>query len=91
MKTNAATTNHRKSQSRLKPEVKDDLKSMPIREFKIAVYWVFMTPLSWGWALFVWDYVLVWLLVNDRLKLLVYRVFDPSAVPLLEKQPLLNH
>ncbi len=42
----------------------------------IAVYGVFMTPLSWGWAAFVWGYALVWFLVNDRLKLLAYRWLD---------------
>ncbi len=43
----------------------------------IAVYGLFMMPLGWGWALFVWGYALSWFLVNDRLKLLAYRVFDP--------------
>jgi H+-transporting ATPase len=43
----------------------------------IAVYGLFMTPLGWGWALFVWGYALVWFLMNDRLKLLAYRIFDP--------------
>jgi H+-transporting ATPase len=43
----------------------------------IAVYGLFMTPLGWGWALFVWGYALVWFLVNDRVKLLAYRIFDP--------------
>jgi H+-transporting ATPase len=43
----------------------------------IAVYGLFMTPLGWGWALFVWGYALAWFLVNDRLKLLAYRIFDP--------------
>ena len=37
-----------------------------------------MTPLGWGWALFVWGYALVWFLVNDRVKLLAYRIFDPA-------------
>jgi H+-transporting ATPase len=54
----------------------------------IAVYGLFMTPLGWGWALSVWGYALVWFLVNDRLKLLAYRVFDPSAAPLLAKIPV---
>jgi H+-transporting ATPase len=27
--------------------------------------------------LFVWGYALAWFLVNDRLKLLAYRIFDP--------------
>ena len=52
----------------------------------IAVYGLFMTPLGWGWALFVWGYALVWFLVNDRVKLLAYRVFDPTAAPLLAKK-----
>jgi H+-transporting ATPase len=43
----------------------------------IAVYGLFMTPLGWGWAGFVWGYALLWFLVNDRIKLLAYRVFDP--------------
>jgi len=42
----------------------------------IAVYGLFMTPLGWGWAGFVWGYALVWFLINDRLKLLAYKIFD---------------
>jgi H+-transporting ATPase len=48
----------------------------------IAVYGLFMTPLGWGWALFVWGYALIWFLVNDRVKLLAYRMFDPCAAVL---------
>ncbi len=54
----------------------------------IAVYGLFMTPLGWGWALFVWGYALAWFLVNDRVKLLAYRIFDPTAAPLLAKKPV---
>ena len=43
----------------------------------IAVYGMLMTPLGWGWAGFVWGYALLWFLVNDRVKLLAYRIFDP--------------
>lgn len=43
----------------------------------IAVYGIFMTPLGWGWAGFVWGYALIWFLVNDRVKLLAYKIFDP--------------
>ena len=42
----------------------------------IAVYGLFMTPLGWGWAGFVWGYALLWALVNDRVKLAVYWVLD---------------
>ena len=43
----------------------------------IAVYGLFMTPLGWGWAAFVWGYALAWFLLNDRVKLLAYKIFDP--------------
>jgi len=42
----------------------------------IAVYGLFMTPIGWGWAAFVWGYALVWFLLNDRVKLLAYKIFD---------------
>jgi H+-transporting ATPase len=54
----------------------------------IAVYGLFMTPLGWSWALFVWGYALAWFLVSDRVKLLAYRVFDPTAAPLLGREPV---
>ncbi len=44
----------------------------------IAVYGLFMTPLGWGWALFVWGYALAWFLVNDQVKVLAYRLLDPA-------------
>ncbi len=49
----------------------------------IAVYGLLMTPLGWGWAGFVWGYALAWFLLNDRLKLLAYRILDPTQAPLL--------
>ncbi len=53
----------------------------------IAVYGLFMTPLGWGWAAFVWGYAVAWFLVNDRVKLLAYRIFDPTQAPLLARKP----
>ena len=53
----------------------------------IAVYGLFMTPLGWGWAAFVWGYAIAWALVNDRVKLLAYRIFDPTKPALLSKKP----
>jgi len=43
----------------------------------IAVYGLFMTPLGWKWAGFVWGYALLWFFVTDPVKLLAYRIFDP--------------
>jgi H+-transporting ATPase len=45
----------------------------------IAVYGLFMSPLGWKWAGFVWAYALVWALINDRVKLLAYRILDPKS------------
>ena len=42
----------------------------------IAVYGIFMAPIGWRWALFVWVYALAWFLVNDRVKLEAYKIFD---------------
>ena len=44
----------------------------------VAVYGVFMTPIGWKWTFIIWGYALVWALINDRLKLLAYRIFDPA-------------
>ncbi len=44
----------------------------------IAVYGLFMTPLGWKLAGMVWGYALVWALLTDRVKLLGYRLLDPS-------------
>jgi len=53
----------------------------------IAVYGLFMHPLGWGWAGFVWAYAIAWALVNDRVKLLTYRILDPTKPSLLSKKP----
>jgi H+-transporting ATPase len=42
----------------------------------LAVYGVLMPPIGWGWAAAVWGYALAWFLVNDRVKLLAYRVLE---------------
>jgi H+-transporting ATPase len=52
----------------------------------IAVYGLFMTPIGWGWALFIWGYALAWFLVNDRVKLLAYQIFDPTKASLLGRK-----
>ena len=50
-----------------------------------AAVGIFMAPIGWGWALGVWGYALGWFLVNDRLKLAAYKIFDPAAPAILEK------
>ncbi len=54
----------------------------------IATYGLFMTPIGWGWALFVWGYALAWFLLNDRLKLLAYRVLARPTAASSGQRPL---
>jgi H+-transporting ATPase len=52
----------------------------------VSVYGIFVPSIGWGWALFVWSYALIWFLVNDRIKLLGYRIIDPMGRSLLTKK-----
>ncbi len=49
----------------------------------IAVYGVFMGGIG---RCSVWGYALLWFLVNGRVKLMAYRVFDPTDAPLLVRK-----
>jgi len=51
----------------------------------IAVYGLFMPPIGWNWALLVWGYAIAWFLLNDRVKLAAYRIFDPQHPGFLTK------
>ena len=44
----------------------------------IAVYGIFMPPIGWGWALFVWGYAIAWFLASDRVKLVAYQIFEKA-------------
>jgi hypothetical protein len=44
----------------------------PDRRNRIAGFGLFMPPVGWGWAPFVWGYALAWFLVTDRVKLAAY-------------------
>ena len=45
----------------------------------IAVYGLFMAPIGWHWAGFVWAYATAWFLFNDRVKLVADRFLDRDA------------
>ncbi|HVX86557.1 MAG TPA: plasma-membrane proton-efflux P-type ATPase [Phycisphaerae bacterium] len=49
----------------------------------IAALGLFMTPIGWLWALAVCAYSIAWMFINDRIKIMAYRVFDPTQPPLL--------
>ena len=49
-----------------------------------------VTPLAWYWALLVWGWAIAWFLVNDRCKLLAYRVLDhfgATDAPAVKSKP----
>ncbi len=46
----------------------------------ISVYGVFVAPLGWHWAFFVWGYAIAWALVSDVFKLATYRILDPASI-----------
>jgi H+-transporting ATPase len=56
----------------------------------LAVYGILMPAIGWMWALFVWGYALIWFLVNDRIKLLAYQVFDNRMPGLLRARQHLS-
>nr|WP_321353322.1 plasma-membrane proton-efflux P-type ATPase [uncultured Methanoregula sp.] len=45
----------------------------------IAIYGVFMTPVGWALALIVWGYALVCFLINDQIKVLLFRKIHPYS------------
>ena len=46
----------------------------------ICLFGFLVTPLWWGWAAIVWAYALTWFLLTDPVKLLAYRILDPTSV-----------
>ncbi len=42
----------------------------------IAVFGVFITPISWSIVGFIWLYCLVWIFIEDAMKIMVYRHLD---------------
>jgi H+-transporting ATPase len=46
----------------------------------IVVYGIFLPPIGWKLALFVWVYALAWFIVNDYVKRAAYDVFDHSKI-----------
>jgi H+-transporting ATPase len=50
-----------------------------------AVYGLFMTPISWRWALLVWGYAVVWFVITDQVKLAAYELFDPDRGGLITR------
>jgi H+-transporting ATPase len=52
----------------------------------IATFGLFMAPIGWKLALFVWGYALAWFLVNDWIKLAAERILDREEPGLLTRR-----
>jgi H+-transporting ATPase len=53
----------------------------------VAVYGIFMAPIGWKIAGLVWAYALVCVLIDDRLKLIIYRILDAPHSGLFHRKP----
>ena len=51
----------------------------------VTTYGLLMPPIGWTWAGIVWV-CLVWFLIQDRLKLLGYRIFNPEHSGILTRK-----
>jgi len=49
----------------------------------ITVYGILLPAMGWGLALFIWGYAVIWFLVTDVLKLLIYSVLEKEKVTLI--------
>jgi H+-transporting ATPase len=58
----------------------------------LAVYGLFMAPIGWGLAAFIWVYALVWFVVTDYLKVYYYKVkfLDHVGIILRHFRPLID-
>ncbi len=54
--------------------------------FQKDVFGLFMAPLGWGLVLFVWGYALIACLIEDRVKLAGYKIFDLKLPGLLSSR-----
>ncbi len=46
----------------------------------IAVYGLFITAISWEYALWIWGYALVWFVINDAIKLGTYKLLRSKGL-----------
>jgi len=42
----------------------------------IAVYGIFITPIGWEYAIYIWAYALFWFVINDAVKIEVYKILN---------------
>jgi len=43
-----------------------------------AIFGLFMSTITWWWALLVWAYAIFWFIINDFVKLLTLKMLNPN-------------
>jgi len=51
----------------------------------ISVYGIFVTPIGWTYAGIIWAYALIWFLVNDEVKILIYKHLERKKKKMISK------
>jgi len=54
----------------------------------IAVYGVFITPIGWEYAMWMWAYALAWFVFNDAVKVAAYRFLRTRDTNYIGSQPV---
>jgi H+-transporting ATPase len=50
----------------------------------VAVYGIFMLPIGWKYAFYMWSYALVWWIFNDMIKVFTYKILDKNKNKILQ-------
>ncbi len=53
----------------------------------IAVYGIFMEPIGWKYAFYIWIYALIWWLFNDYVKVITYKIIDKHKTVKMKYEP----
>ncbi|MCI5141191.1 MAG: hypothetical protein D3909_05585 [Candidatus Electrothrix sp. ATG1] len=48
----------------------------------IAIFGLFVTPVRWEYALYIWLYAFAWFLINDVIKMKAYQILNNKSVSL---------
>ena len=56
----------------------------------IAVYGIFVTPIGWEYAIYIWIYALVWFVINDAIKMMTHQFLNNEHSILKSKSLIKN-
>ena len=56
----------------------------------IAVYGIFVTPIGWEYAIYIWIYALLWFVINDAIKMMTHQFLNNEHSILKSKSLIKN-